>query len=267
MKEIQKIVLLTDETTSSVGRLFFKSLAIHLEEKGKNITILNIDLNQNVGKAIYQFDEIKRIQPDLLCVADFACIRMQSAEEQPMYVDMGIPTIHFLFKRPWEYEVFMIWRCDFTTRFYCLLEEDVPYIRTFYPRLLNISALDPALWNMDAKAVCYAMEGSWEELMQAYEELPAYMKTIAGIYEKIKNREMQTGDAQAMQMCLSEISFTCTAAEYMDILYMMRHVFALFYQKQTGIREYRMPQIDGEALKRQGEDFLSLDFPVTLLGT
>lgn len=266
MKEIRKIILLTDETTSSVGRLFFEKLAGIFRRQGKQVTTLPVRTDQNLAEAVYRFDEISRIKPDLLFVADFACIRMQSAEEEPMYNNLGIPTIHILFRRPWEYEVFMIWRCDFTTRIYCLLEEDVPYIRTFYPRLLNVSALDQGLWDMDAKAVCYAKEGAWEELLQAYEGLPAYMKTIAGIYEKIKNRETQIGDAQAMQMCLAEISFTCTAAEYMDILYMMRHVFALFFQKQTGIREYRMPQMDWEALKQQGEEFLLLDFPVTLLG-
>ena len=122
MKEIQKIVLLTDETTSSVGRLFFEKLAGIFRRQGKQVTTLPVRTDQNLAEAVYRFDEISRIKPDLLFVADFACIRMQSAEEEPMYNNLGIPTIHILFRISVLSEQTQTRRAAWAARRVCVLQ-------------------------------------------------------------------------------------------------------------------------------------------------
>ena len=264
-REITKIVLLTDDKTSVTGRYFMDTLASVFEAMGKQAARLDAGMDKGVAEAVQQFDEISRIRPDLLIVADFACIRMQSAEEEPMYNNNGIPTIHLLFCRPWEYEIFMTFRCDFPTRVYCLLAEDIPYIKSFYPYLLNVYAMAERILDRSAGEVCYAAKGSAGELQNQYDKMPEYMKTLGHFYEQIKEKTPQMPDSLAVQECLKAIQFTCNVSEYMDILYMMQNVFALWYLRCLSKTAYEMPQIRTEALHRQAETFLDMDYPITLL--
>ncbi len=264
-KTIEKIVLLTDDSTSVIGRRFMDVLASVLQKMGKQVKSLYAGMDQGVEKAINTFDQIAKPRPDLLIVADFACICMQSSEEEPMYNNLGIPTIHLLFERPWEYRIFMNYRCDFTTRVYCLLKEDVSYIKTFYPSLLNVYALESDIFDMDAHAVCYAKKGTITQLKEKNKAMPEYMKTLENLYEKMKDKEPELSDVDAMRKCLNTIQFTCSISEYMDILYMMRDAFALYYLKKTKQISFEEPQINEASLCQQCEIFLDMDFPVTLL--
>ena len=109
MKQINKIVILSDENTTLIGRQFGKLAKKLLQQRKIEVYDLTLNITENIADAVYQFDRIGlEINPDLLIVTDFACIGMQSQEEEPLYNDMTIPVIHVLFRRPWEYHTFMI---------------------------------------------------------------------------------------------------------------------------------------------------------------
>lgn len=263
MKQANKIVLLCDENTSQAGLSFFASAKEILEKKGLIVHSLLLKPTEDIMDAVYQFNRIDlEISPDLLIVADFACIKMQCPEEEPFYNNMTIPVVHVLFRRPWEYEVFMIWRCNFINRCYCLVPEDVEHIRTYYRRVPNVEKLQEGLWCAEPKAVCYA-EYKKEQLKQKYDTLPDYMKIIAKRWRGIMERAENLTEEEGVRQCLKEIGFTCNEAEYLDILYMMRNIFPLYYKEQHP--EETLLAIQEESLKKQLEEFLRVDFEVSLL--
>lgn len=265
MKQVNKIVLLCDENTSQAGLAFMEAAEKILEKKGLIVHSLMIRPTEDIMDAVYQFDRIDlEIAPDLLIVADFACIKMQSPEEEPFYNNMTIPVVHVLFRRPWEYEVFMIWRCNFINRCYCLVPEDVEHIRTYYRRVPNVKKLRDGLWRAEPKAVCYA-EYEKEQLEQNYHVLPDYMKTIAKRWRVIMEQNENLSDEEGVRQCLQEIGFTCNESEYLDILYMMRSIFPLYYKECHQNEGEALSVIQEENLKLQMDEFLQVDFEVSLL--
>ena len=266
MKQVNKIVLLSDENTSKVGLNFIERTEKLLEERGFAVYSLRIRPMQDIADAIYQFDRIDlEIKPDLLIVADFACIKMQCPEEEPFYNNMAIPVVHVLFRRPWEYEVFMIWRCNFINRCYCLVPEDVEHILTYYRRVPNVKKLQEGLWDAEPRAVCYG-EHTRQELEEKYELLPDYMKTIAKRWMAIMRRKEGMSEEVGVKQCLQEIGFACNEAEYLDILYMMQSVFPLYYKECHRNEEGgALFTIQEEIMHRQLEEILQIEFEVTLL--
>lgn len=265
MRQINKIVLLSDENTTVVGKDFLEHIQAQLEMNGLQVWRIDVNLKNNLADAIYQFDRISlEIKPELLVVADFACIKMQSPEEEPFYNNMSIPVIHLLFRRPWEYEVFMIWRSNFIDRYYCLVPEDVSYVRVFYQRLPNVKHFWDGLWNAEEKQVCYQGQYRKEELVQAYQELPDYIKTIAKRWAAMMRQNNGLSDAEGLRQCLKEIGFDCSEAEYQDIVYMLRYVFALYNYEchQKGIGDIHIRE---DVMRQQMEEFLDLDFEISLL--
>lgn len=265
MRQVKKIVLLSDENTSKAGLHFFEITKNLLEKKGLQVHNLMVRPMQDIADAIYQFDRIAlEIKPDMLIVADFACITMQSPEEEPLYNNMSIPVVHVLFRRPWEYNVFMIWRCNFIDRFYMLVPEDVVHVRNYYPRVRNVRLLREGLFCENARTI-WSMEYDESVLEQNYLALPDYMKTIAERWNAIMEQSGDDREEEGLKRCLREIGFACSEAEYLDILYIMRSVFPLYYMKHHGeIKKHDVvmqENIMGEVL----EDFLNTDFPVSLL--
>lgn len=265
MKQVNKIVLLSDEDTSKTGLAFMASAKKLLEEKGLEVHSLMVRPMENIADAIYQFDRIDlEIKPDLLIVADFACVKMQSPEEEPIYNNMTIPVVHVLFRRPWEYDVFMIWRCNFINRCYLLVPEDVAHVRTYYPRVPNVKKLREELWRAEPKAVCYG-EYEKERLEQSYNDLPDYMKTIAKRWASIMERKNGLTEEEGIKYCFKEMGFTCSDREYLDILYMMQCVFPLYYKERHREEHDGAVGIREEVLRQQLEEFLDIDFEVSLL--
>lgn len=266
MKKINKIVLLSDEQTSKTGRNFLKDMQKLMEDMHLQVWHLALNLEEQIADAVYQFDRIAlEIQPDLLIVADYACIKMQSPEEEPFYNNMTIPVIHLLFRRPWEYDVFMIWRSNFINRHYTIIPEDAEYIREFYPRVPNVKTFLPNLWNQAERMVCYSGQYTKLQIKQCYQNLPAYMKTIAERWRMIMERESYQTDTEAVKQCLKEIGFVYSAAEYQDILYMLQSAFVLHYYERYGEAEAGKIQIHKEIMQEQIEEFLNLDFRISLL--
>lgn len=266
MKNVTKIVLLSDEKTSRTGRNFFASIQKLMEERHLQVWNLALNLEADIANAVYQFDRIAlEIQPDLLIVADFACIKMQSPEEEPFYNNMTIPVIHLLFRRPWEYEVFMIWRCNFIDRYYTLIQEDVNHIRKFYPRIPDVKPFQKGLWNQEEKLVCYSGQYTMQQAESIYQGLPGYMKTIAERWCAIVEREPYMADTDSLQQCLREIGFDCSASEYLDILYMMQGAFSLYYYNKHGEVNMEKIQMQADILQQQIDEFLNLDYKVSLL--
>lgn len=266
MKSINKIVLLSDEKTSLTGRSFFASMQKQLEERHLKVWNLALSLESDIANAVYQFDRIAlEIQPDLLIVADFACIKMQSPEEEPFYNNMTIPVIHLLFRRPWEYDVFMVWRSNFIDRYYLLVSEDVKHIREYYKRVPNITHFEDGLWNQEEKLVCYSGQYTMQQAESIYQNLPGYMKTIAERWCAIMEREPYMADTDGLKQCLREIGFDCSDSEYLDILYMMQGAFSLYYYKKNREMAVEEIQIQTDILQKQIDEFLNLDFKVSLL--
>ena len=267
MNNIQKIVLLSDDDTSSVGLLFFDALETFLTGQGIAVWHQRILTGQNMLEAVEQFDKIPlEIEPDLLIVADFACIKMQSEIEEPFYNNFEMPVVHLLFRRPWEYETFMIWRSNFTTRYYCILEEDAEFIREYYPRLLNIAALDANIWNCDAKTVLSMNGVTRKEIQTQCENLPEYLKTIGVLWQKEKQLQVKVSDAGALHKCLAKIGFACTQKEFLDILYSMKAVFVWYNLQQNGMQQEKVDVLkDSHDFASQILEFLNLEFPVSLL--
>lgn len=265
MKQVNKIVLLCDENTSQAGLAFMASSKEILEKKGLIVHSLIVKPTEDIMDAVYQFNRIDlEISPDLLIVADFACIKMQCPEEEPFYNNMAIPVVHVLFRRPWEYEVFMVWRCNFINRCYCLVPEDVEHIRTYYRRVPNVKRLQEGVWSAEPRAVCYA-EHEKEQLERNYNALPDYMKTIAGRWKAIMEREKNLSEEEGVRQCLQEIGFDCNASEYLDILYMMKDIFPLHYRECRQKETEGLPVIQQENLEQQLEEFLQTDFEISLL--
>lgn len=265
MKQMNKIVLLSDENTSKAGLCFFTSAKTLLEEKGMAVYSLMVRPMEDIADAIYQFDRIDlEIKPDLLIVADFACIKMQSPEEEPLYNSMTIPVVYVLFRRPWEYDVFMIWRCNFINRCYLLIPEDVEHVRTYYSRVPNVKKLREELWMAEPKAVCYE-EYEKERLEQNYNALPDFMKTVAKRWDSIMEEKKELTEEEGLKYCLKEIEFTCSDREYLDILYMMQCVFPLYYKERHQKEHDGARKIREEVLWQQLEEFLDITFEISLL--
>lgn len=266
MNCVKKIALLSDENTTQTGKEFLEYAKGFLEKRDMTVWSLALRLDLDIADAVYQFDRISlEIKPDLLIVADFACIRMQSPEEEPFYNNMTIPVIHLLFRRPWEYDVFMIWRCNFTTRCYCLVPEDVWHIRTFYRRVPKVKRFLAGLWTAEEKMVCYEGQYLPEELYPAYDSLPDYMKTIAKRWMAIMERNELLTDEEGLKQCLQEIGFVCSEEEYLDILYMMRGVFPLYYKEHHQKTSDGVFQIEESVMQQQLDEFIDLDFEISLL--
>ena len=267
MKSIQKVVLLSDDDTSSVGILFLSALERALTNKRIAVWHQRVLMKQNLPEAVERFDKIPlEIKPDLLIVADFACIKMQSEQEEPFYNNFEMPVIHLLFRRPWEYGTFMIWRSNFTTRYYCVQKEDTQFIRRYYPRLLNVAALDAGVWNCDGEIVSGRNVGTKEEVSIQCGNLPEYLITIGGLWQKEKQRYPDVSDDRTLENCLAKIGFECTQEEFLDILYLMVSVFASYHLQQDGMPQAKVEVLEGSmAFTQQIDDFLNLDFPVSLL--
>lgn len=267
MKSIQKVVLLSDDDTSSMAILFLDALEKALTGKGIAVWHQRVLMKQNLSEAVEQFDKIPFIiKPDLLIVADFACIKMQSEQEEPFYNNFEMPVIHLLFRRPWEYGTFMIWRSNFTTRYYCMMQGDVEFVREYYPRLLNVAALDAGIWNCDEKIVSSRNVGSKEEVLKQCENLPEYLKTIGSLWQKEKQLHPAISDERVLKSCLAQIAFECTQGEFLDILYLMAPVFAGYYLQRDEVPQEEVKVQEGStAFAQQMDDFLKLDFPVSLL--
>ena len=236
-----------------------------LEQKGLIVHKLMVRPTEDIADAVYQFDRIDlEIDPDLLIVADFACITMQCPEEEPFYNNMAIPVVHVLFRRPWEYEVFMVWRCNFINRCYCLVPEDVEHIRTYYRRVPNVKKLREGIWDADPRLVCYG-EYTREDLEHKYELLPDYMKAIAKRWRAIMEQDEKLSEEEGVKQCLREIGFSCSETEYLDILYMLQSVFPLYELEKHREENGKHFAIQEETLLQQLEEFLETDFVVTLL--
>lgn len=264
MRKITKIVLLTDEKTSALGRQFMLELEQVLNEMKLKTVPLDIHIARDLWKGAAEFDRISQeIRPDMLIVADFACITSKSTEEEPYYVNMSIPVIHLLFKRPWEYNEFWIWRWNFTTRCYCMLGEDREYIGAYYKRILNRNVLPETLWNLPAKTCCYLEVFGSGQLKERLAEKPEYLNVIAERWQTLVKQSRQ-GDAQTLRQCLREIGFSCTDEEYLDVMYLMQDHFAAYYKNRDNL-ECEAVTIDRITLTQLAEEFLEMDFPVTLL--
>lgn len=189
MKQINKIVILSDENTTLIGRQFGKLAKKLLQQRKIEVYDLTLNITENIADAVYQFDRIGlEINPDLLIVTDFACIGMQSPEEEPLYNDMTIPVIHVLFRRPWEYHTFMIWRCNFIDRFYILVPEDVSHVRKYYHKILNVKSLKEDLFGSDVRDI-WSMEHDEKILEQIYITLPDYVKVLGERWKAIMDQK------------------------------------------------------------------------------
>lgn len=265
MKQINKVVILQDENITSVGRMLSVLVKKKLDAEKKETNIITVNVTENIADAVYQFDYIQlEIKPDLLIVSDFACIKMQSPEEEPLYNNMTIPVVHILFRRPWEYDVFMVWRTNFTDRFYVLIPEDVAYIKKYYRRLLNVKRLKECLFEQDVREV-WAAQYKKEECEGLYSLMPDYMRTLAKNWQIIKMQNQELSDEQVMEKCLSEIGFSCSDEEYLNILYLMRSAILLYYKDEYKDITDDKIRINESVLNDIVEDFLRTDFPVSLL--
>jgi len=262
---MNRIVLLSDDDTSVLGRVFFEKMSEILARNGLEVYKIHISVNENILDAISQFDRISlEIKPDLMFVADFACIRMQSTEEVPMYNLFSFPIVHLLFRRPWEYEIFMNYRCSFITRFYCVLQEDAAYIKKYHDKLLNVDSLDNKLWGTNQKGVCYY--GRERSVLKAiYEQAPAYVKTLGMQWKNVMKQNPGISDVEGLRICLHKIGFAYQEAELPGILYMLRDVFPLEYLESQKIETCCLPEIDSKAMEQQVNIFLDMNFKVSLL--
>lgn len=264
MQKITKIVLLTDEKTSALGRQFMLELELAFKERNLEIVPLDIQMSKDPWKGAAEFDRISgEIRPDMLIVADFACITSKAVEEEPYYSNMSIPVVHILFRRPWEYQEFWIWRWNFTTRCYCMSKEDQNYIAAYYKRILNRRVLPEALWNLPAKTCCYLEAFHSGQLEERLAQEPDYLNVIAKRWQTLAEQGTQ-GDANNLKQCLAEIGFACTEEEYLDVMYLMQDYFAAYYKSRENSINKTIT-IDREILTRLAEEFLNLNFPVTLL--
>lgn len=267
MHKMIKVALLSDNNTSKVGITFFDRLEMCMRKNQIESYHIKVRPDVDIAEAVRQFDRISlEIKPEFLIVADFACVRMQSAEEEPMYNNMGLMLVHLLFRRPWEYEIFLNGRCNFTTRYYCVLYEDMEFIKTYYPRLVNPRCFMKNLWEKEERAVCFAEWENYEYLKQQYQLLPDYMKTIAKYWKGIMDKQPLFTEHEGMQQCLKVIGFTCSEKEYLDILYLMRMVFPIYYMEKKGINYFEQPVLNETMLIEQMQEFLERDFKITLLG-
>lgn len=278
MKEVHRVVLLSDDATSRLGLLILEQIKELLYAKGIEVWHQRILLAENVAEAIYQFDRISlELKPDLLIVADFACIKMQSEQEEPFYNNFAIPVVHLLFRRPWEYEAFMVWRCNFTTRLYCLQERDVFFIRTYYPRVPNVLALpdDLFLRGNDANALP-GSSGNWKiawlysrqdykEQRQVCCQMPEYMRTIHKCWEKELKDDPELYEAEAMEKCLMKLGIDSSREEFLDIMYLMRTIFPCHAYGELGVESVPTVNVRKEVLHRYVVELLNLDFPISLL--
>lgn len=259
-----KITLLSDEYTGSAGMIFLDALKAVIEENKMEAQRLHVLNKSDIQQAISEFDKISMgSKTDLLIIADFACTNMQSAEEEPMYSEMSIPIVHVLFKRPWEYEVPMVWRSDFTTRCYCMLEEDVSYTMQLCSKILNFRKFVPDMWSTTEKNVCCA-DWSVAAISETVNNLPDYAKTIRSRWQSIKADD-KYDDVEAMKKCLQEIGFEHTPGEFQEIMYMMSPIFPEWYIKSNGEPDIKALQLDKEKLLQQLTEFMDLDFKISLL--
>ena len=264
MKQINRIVILSDENTTEPGIRFAELAKKLLQQRNVEVYDLKVNITENIADAVYQFDRIGlEIKPDLLMVMDFACIGMQSPEEEPLYNNMSIPVIHVLFRRPWEYHAFMVWRCNFIDRFYTLIPEDVSHIRTYYRRILNVKSLKEGLFAQDVRDV-WSMEYDGKLLEQMYVTLPDYVKVLADRWRAVMDQKIVSGEEAALQRCLQEIGFVCSDAEYLDILYMMQSVF-LLYHKSHDLGDQEKIVLQEAVMETVLDEFLNTGFQVSLL--
>lgn len=264
MKQINRIVILSDENTTETGIRFAELAKKLLQQRNVEVYDLKVNITENIADAVYQFDRIGlEIKPDLLMVMDFACIGMQSPEEEPLYNNMSIPVIHVVLCRPWEYHAFMVWRCNFIDRFYTLIPEDVSHIRTYYHRILNVKSLQEGLFTQDVRDV-WSMEYDGKLLEQMYVTLPDYVKVLAERWKAVMDQKIVSGEEAALQRCLQEIGFICSDAEYLDILYLMQSVF-LLYHKSHNPGEQEKIALQETVMETIPDEFLNTEFQVSLL--
>ena len=264
MKQINKIVILSDENTTLIGRQFGKLAKKLLQQRKIEVYDLTLNITENIADAVYQFDRIGlEINPDLLIVTDFACIGMQSQEEEPLYNDMTIPVIHVLFRRPWEYHTFMIWRCNFIDRFYILVPEDVSHVRKYYHKILNVKSLKEDLFGSDVRDI-WSMEHDEKILEQIYITLPDYVKVLGERWKAIMDQKKTSGEEDTLQRCLTEIGFVCSDEEYLDILFMMQSVFLLYHKIQHPVDQKKVV-LQEAVMETMLDEFLNTEFQVSLL--
>lgn len=265
MKAINKIVILSDEYTTKIGKQFAKQLQCQFMQRKMEVSYLAVNTTDKLADAIYQFDRIGlELKPDLLIVLDLACVKMQSPEEEPLYNNMTIPLVHVLFRRPWEYEVFMTWRTNFIDRFYVLMPQDIAHVKRYYPRILNVRSLSKEIFSEDVRTV-WAMEYEEDAIRKELSALPDYMNVIADKWKAIKNENLQLSEEEALHMCLQGIGFTCNDLEYLNILYLMKSVFILYNIEICKSMEEKNITMQESGIEEQVNDFLKTEFPVSLL--
>lgn len=264
MRKIKKTVILSDQYTTEIGKKFAKAVQKIMEKRQIEVHIVSVNTEDNIADAVYQFDRINlELKPDLLMVLDLACVKMQSPEEEPLYNNMTIPVVHILFRRPWEYDVFMGWRTNFIDRFYTLIPQDVDHIKKYYGKwILNVKTLRPDLFVQNIRNV-WGAEWQEEKLSQEFEALPGYIKTLANQWEHIMVKNQNLNDEAAFRMCLDKIGFECSDAEYLDVLCCVKSMFSLYNKKQN--RQVENIEIRMYEMEKQVDEFLMMDFPVSLL--
>lgn len=263
----RQAVLLTDSRTSRLGMAMRQPVEQAFVKLGWKVYDSHLDVDQDGLAVMAKFDEtFALLQPDdLLVVFDFACIRMKSMEEEPMYNNWSFQTIHVLFQRPWDYEEFMIWRTNFNTRFYCMLLEDQELIRIGYPRLVNVYALPAELWSTSPKKWMHGF-GKRQEEIESFDErldkLSPAMQTVARMWQQKMQTEPAQPDVNHLLSCFQELKFDCSVQELLDLLFLLKEVA---YIEEAAPKQNLSEVVQPKCLDGIVSEWVDYHYPVSLL--
>lgn len=263
----RQAVILTDSRTSKMGMAMREPVDQALTKLGWKVHDRHLDVDKDGLEVMSKFDEtFSLLQPeDLLIVFDFACIRMKSMEEEPMYNNWSFQTVHVLFQRPWDYEEFMIWRTNFNTRFYCMLPEDQELIRIGYPRLQNVYTFPPELWMESPKNWMHGF-GRQPTDLQSWDahlgSLSPAMQTIARMWRQKMQIDPSQPDVNHLLSCFQELQFDCSVQELLDLLFLLKDVA---YIEEAAPKQILSEVMQPQVLEEITRQWVDYHYPVSLL--